>query len=297
MIRKKSVAVIVPAYNEENFINKSVLEIPDGVDKIICVDDKSTDGTYEMMLNLAKSDKRITVIQSPTNGGFGKSTKLGITNVLSTVDYVAVLPGDNQCDANLIKKFIEICEDQGYDCCKGNRFLGANDTTSMPTNRKIGNLIYSYIMKVVSGYYTIFDSQHGFCAFRTQKIVTDDLRHIRDDYLFDNSMWILFNTKNATIAEIASPVRYQGEISDINYINFVVRSIKYMTQAILWRLYMKYGLEKMLVALLGIFIYLLTIDKIIDRGILFLHILIIVLWLIFYDYCHDPNKRTKMSSR
>ena len=58
MYLEKSVAVVIPAYNEENLIGQTVQTIPDFVDKIIVVNDASTDSTSAIVQEIATRRKR-----------------------------------------------------------------------------------------------------------------------------------------------------------------------------------------------------------------------------------------------
>jgi cellulose synthase/poly-beta-1,6-N-acetylglucosamine synthase-like glycosyltransferase len=55
MYRDKTVCVVVPAYNEEKLIGRVLETMPDYVDKVVVVDDKSTDKTAEIAINAAES--------------------------------------------------------------------------------------------------------------------------------------------------------------------------------------------------------------------------------------------------
>ena len=289
MILGKKTAVIIPAYNEQDFIVKTIKGVPAEIDVIVCVDDRSTDATHAVMLARAQKEKRVIVMQTDQNGGIGHAVRTGFSRVIDEVDYVAVLPGDDQCDASLIPKFVQMCEREGYHCVKGNRFMSGNDTTAMPQNRKIGNIVYSMLTKMVSGYYTLFDSQHGFCVIQTTVLKRVAMKSIRRDYLFDNSLWIVLNTVNARIGEMRSPVRYQGEISDVNYVRFVQASIQYFAIAFVWRLFKRYGhIHPVTVALLMSAV-LLIYSLWFHNGLLFLYGTIIGMWMFFFDYWCDPN--------
>ncbi len=291
MIKNKKVAVIVPAYNEENFIRKTVMEIPNQVDVIVCVDDRSKDNTHNVMLGLTKQDLRVRVIQTDKNGGIGHAVRTGFAYIMDKVDYVSVLPGDNQCDARLIADFVTKCEDEKYDCVKGNRFAGGNDTSKMPKNRKIGNIVYSLITKIASGYFSIFDSQHGFCAIRTQTLKKTTIEPIRKDYLFDNSLWIMLNAHGARVGELPSPVRYQGEISDVRYLKFIKASIGYLASAYFWRTKKRYGAINFIYASMIIAAIFLVLTLLYANVWYMAYAAIALLWALFYDYWKDPNRK------
>jgi glycosyltransferase involved in cell wall biosynthesis len=63
----KTVAVVVPAYNEERLIEETLSTIPSFVDTIIVVDDASTDRTESIVRRLIKADPRIAIFVHATN--------------------------------------------------------------------------------------------------------------------------------------------------------------------------------------------------------------------------------------
>lgn len=241
MLHSKTIGISVPAYNEAGLITDTLKNIPKYVDKIICVNDCSTDDTLAEMRKIAKKDKRVVVISNSKNGGVGYSVKAGIKQLIEAkVDYIVIAPGDNQCDLTKIDEFVTVCEDQQVDVCRGNRFLDRQSLLKMPPHRRIGNAIYSFITKFVSGYYSLFDFQSSFSAIKTSVLKQIPLDRIRNDYLFDNSLWINLNIVNAKVREIPTPAIYGDEVSDINYVQFISSSLGYFIQAFIQRIYEKY---------------------------------------------------------
>jgi glycosyltransferase involved in cell wall biosynthesis len=243
MIKDKKIAVIIAAYNESGLITKTLRQVPDNVDLIIPVNDGSTDSTLEEMQRFALKDKRMVVIDKP-NGGVGSAIKAGIPEAeKKKADYVVIAPGDNQSDFSLIKQFVETCEAKKIDVCRGNRFMHQETLTHMPKHRLFGNIVYSFISKVVSGYYSIFDFQSSYGAYRMEMISRIPLDSIRDDYLFENSLWVNLNIVDAVIVDYPIPSIYKDEVSDIDYLEFVAKSIPFFFQAFFHRIYQKYLLR------------------------------------------------------
>lgn len=81
MYKGCSVAVVVPAYNEERFIGEVIRGLPDFVDSIIVVDDCSTDGTSAAVQAL--SDRRVTLLRTEANSGVGGAMALGYREALA----------------------------------------------------------------------------------------------------------------------------------------------------------------------------------------------------------------------
>ena len=75
MLDGKRVAVVVPAHNEEKLIAETIRGIPEFVDRIYIVDDRSSDGTVEAVRGLA--DARVELIEHERNLGVGGATLTG----------------------------------------------------------------------------------------------------------------------------------------------------------------------------------------------------------------------------
>ena len=84
MIGGKSVAVVVPAYNEEALIDETLAGIPSFVDRIVVVDDASSDGTGDKARSYA--DPQIAVISHERNLGVGAAIVTGYKRVLARAD-------------------------------------------------------------------------------------------------------------------------------------------------------------------------------------------------------------------
>jgi len=77
MYRDHTIAVVVPAYNEETLIGRGIETMPDYVDRIVVVDD-SQDGTAETVrLYLPRLGERLHLIRHETNQGVGGAIASG----------------------------------------------------------------------------------------------------------------------------------------------------------------------------------------------------------------------------
>lgn len=91
------VSVVIPVHNVRTFIEKAVssaLMQPE-TGEVIIVDDKSTDGTFDLCMELAAKDSRVKVYQHPDkqNHGAAVSRNLGISK--TTCEFVAFLDSDD----------------------------------------------------------------------------------------------------------------------------------------------------------------------------------------------------------
>ena len=77
MYNNKTISVVVPCYNEETQIETVVDGLPDYIDKVVIVDDKSTDNTANIIKELESKNKNITIILHDQNKGVGAAISSG----------------------------------------------------------------------------------------------------------------------------------------------------------------------------------------------------------------------------
>ncbi|MFH1721936.1 MAG: glycosyltransferase family 2 protein, partial [Candidatus Altiarchaeota archaeon] len=163
MHERKKVGVVVPAYNEELLIEKTLRSIPKFVDKVFVVDDKSTDSTTEKV-SQAK-DPRITLIEHVKNKGVGAAIVTGYTKALEEgMDVIAVMAGDAQMDPDELERIIKPVIEARADYVKGNRLLDKDALKKFPRFRFFGNAVLTLLTKVSSGYWHVMDPQNGYTA-------------------------------------------------------------------------------------------------------------------------------------
>jgi len=162
---KREAVVLIPAYNEEHRIEKTVLETRRYVDDIIVVDDGSLDKTASIAKK-AGAD----VISYRTNRGIGHAVKLGLRKALDLDPGIVVfMDADGQHDPRYIPNFIKAIED-GADYVYGKR-----DFSNYPFDRKIGNLGLTFLTNMLcpTG---IMDVESGYRALTTEAVRKMDLK-------------------------------------------------------------------------------------------------------------------------
>ena len=110
-----SVGVVVPAYNEERQIGRVLETMPQFVDHIIVVDDRSSDATLERCREWQdRLGRRLTVIEQPKNLGVGAAITSGYRRAVDIgLDVVAVMAGDGQMDPNDLTLIIDVDVETG----------------------------------------------------------------------------------------------------------------------------------------------------------------------------------------
>src|SRR5438552_12115110 len=98
MYKNQSVAVVIPAHNEERFVGSVIRSMPSLVDYVVVVDDCSTDNTAAVAREV--SDPRVHLVQTAKNSGVGGAMKTGYRKALELGPGIIVkMDGDGQMSA------------------------------------------------------------------------------------------------------------------------------------------------------------------------------------------------------
>jgi len=214
MHRNKSVAVVIPAYNVAPHISAVIQGLPSFVDHIYVVNDASTDDTAGVLKSV--SDPRLTVLQHTTNRGVGGATVTGFQAALAGgADVIVKMDGDGQMDPAYLQRLIEPVVQGGFDYAKGNRFLDDAELATMPRIRLAGNLLLTFLTKLASGYWHVFDPQNGYLAVDRRTLARLKLDRIARRYFFENDMLVHLNIVRARVTDVAIPARYGDEVSSM----------------------------------------------------------------------------------
>ena len=241
MLKQQKIAVVIPAYNEEKLIGKTVNSLPEFVDHIVVVNDGSTDQTARVLKELNQHDQRLTILTNDPNQGIGASLVKGFNRALELpVDLVFVMAGDAQCDPNYLKPMVETLLDENLDYVKANRFMHLDALTQMPTYRRIGNIIITLLTKFSTGYYSIFDSQNGYGVFRRQTLERIRFDKLGTRYEYENALLLELSLANARIKDVAVPAIYGEETSTIPFFRTVWRALEVLWNGFWRRIYLKY---------------------------------------------------------
>ena len=240
MVDGKRVAVVVPAHDEERLIGTTLAGIPDFVDRIIVVDDASTDGTAEAVRALP--DERVRLVGRERNGGVGAAIVTGYEAALAErIDVTCVMAADNQMDPADLLTLVEPVARGEVDYAKANRLVSGEAWQLIPRTRYLGNAVLSLLTKIASGYWHVADSQTGYTAISRGLLAQLDLDRIYRGYGFPNDMLVHLNVWNARVRDFPSrPVYGVGEDSGIRLRRVIPRISWLLVKGFFWRLREKY---------------------------------------------------------
>jgi glycosyltransferase involved in cell wall biosynthesis len=236
----KRVGVVVPAYDEEALIGATLGGIPEVVDRIIVVDDGSSDRTAERARE--SGDTRVEVLSHERRSGVGAATLTGYRRALADgLDVVVVMNGDNQMDPDDLPTLVEPVARGELDYAKANRLATGQAWQLIPKTRFFGNAILSMLTKIASGYWHVADSQSGYTVVSREMLERLDLDHIYTNYGFPNDMLVHLNVWNARVRDFPSrPIYGVGERSNMRYRHVVPRIAWLLVRGFFWRLWEKY---------------------------------------------------------
>ena len=245
MYRSKSICVVVPAHNEETQIGKVLKTMPDYVDKIVVVDDASTDKTVQVVKRCLPEDDRFVLVQHDTNMGVGGAIVSGYKWALENrCDVTAVMAGDGQMDPSDLESIIAPVAREETDYTKGNRLFYGDAWKMIPHHRYLGNSFLSLFTKAASGYWHIADSQSGYTAISLLALKRIDLDTIYKDYGMPNDLLIKLNIYDFRIRDIhIRPVYHIGEKSGIKLSRVIPKISLLLMRGFCKRLFFKYVIK------------------------------------------------------
>lgn len=236
-MKKPKTIVVMPAYNAEATLQKTVADIPfECVDEIILVDDASRDKTVERAENLKnnflKSKKiPLTIEKMSRNIGYGGNQKRCYDLALAhSADIVVMLHPDYQYDPKLIKHFVEFIRDGYFDVMLGSRIRTRREALEggMPAYKYYANRLLTFVENIASGQ-SLSEWHTGMRAYSREVLESLSYEKFSDDFVFDTQVLFSIVERGYKIGDIPVPVRYFKEASSINF----KRSVKYGLQTLL----------------------------------------------------------------
>lgn len=242
MYKNNKIAIVVPAYNEEENILDTLNSMPNYVDNIIVIDDGSTDKTASLVEEFSKKDNRIRLVKHERNKGLGAALSTGYIECKKyNPDIVGNAAGDNQTPLEQIPRLIEPIINDETDCAKGNRFIDGS-YKKMPLLRLIGNVLLSVIEKPVTGYWHIFDTHDGYMFFNKKTLETIDWTKTWTKYAFNIDHLARFNVAGLRVKDVPRRTIYlkDKKQSKIKIPSYVKMAVPLLIKTFFWRIKNKY---------------------------------------------------------
>jgi glycosyltransferase involved in cell wall biosynthesis len=229
MSLEKKVVIVLPAYNAEKTLMRTLAEIPDEYKNIILVDDGSTDQT----VSRAKS-AGLYVVCHNINLGYGANQKTCFKEaLLKGADIVVLLHPDHQYDATVIPTLIQPINEGKADAVFGSRMLGGKPLEGgMPWWKYNANILLTSLANLVFRRY-LTEIHSGFRAYSRKYLETIKYEDNSNDFVFDTQIIAQGMSNGLFFEEVPITTRYFPEASSINF----WKSVKYGS-GILWTLFL-----------------------------------------------------------
>lgn len=209
------IAVVIPAYKVTAHIAQVLRDMPDFVWKVVVVDDACPDGSGAVAASCC-DDPRVLVVTHEVNQGVGGAVMTGYRVAIEAGARILVkVDGDGQMDPELIPDFVSAISLGEADYTKGNRFFDLEDVRSMPKLRLFGNAVLSFLSKLSSGYWNVFDPTNGFTAIHADVAARLPFDKISRRYFFETDMLFRLNTLRAVVVDIPMEAKYADEVSNL----------------------------------------------------------------------------------
>jgi dolichol-phosphate mannosyltransferase len=240
---QEHIAVVIPCYKVTEHIEKVIASIPSYVTSIYVVDDKCPDDSGEHVRRLVK-DPRVNILKHDTNQGVGGAVVTGYKQALrDNVDIVVKIDGDGQMDPDLIPRFITPLIDGKADYTKGNRFYQIEDVIDMPFIRVLGNSMLSFLTKLSSGYWSLFDPTNGYTAIHKKALEALPFDKLSKNYFFESDMLFRLNTIRAVVSDIPMKAKYEEETSHLKItkilLPFLSGHVKNFTKRVFYNYFLR----------------------------------------------------------
>jgi glycosyltransferase involved in cell wall biosynthesis len=209
------IAVVIPCYRVTRHVLGVIAAIGPEVERIYCVDDACPEGSGDHVQAHCR-DPRVQVLRHAANQGVGGAVMTGYRAAIADgAEVIVKIDGDGQMDPALLPGIVAPVLRGEADYAKGNRFWDIRHVQRMPPVRRIGNLGLSFLAKLSSGYWDIFDPTNGYTAIHASVAARLPLESISRGYFFETDMLFRLNTLRAAVVDVPMDARYGDERSNL----------------------------------------------------------------------------------
>ncbi|ODT94365.1 MAG: glycosyl transferase family 2 [Rhodanobacter sp. SCN 67-45] len=214
-ISEPRIAVVIPCYRVAAHVLAVIERIGPEVGWIIAVDDACPEHSGDVIEG-GCHDPRVTVLRHADNQGVGGAVMTGYLAARGLpAEVVVKLDGDGQMDPDLIPALVVPLLRGRADYAKGNRFYRLSNVAGMPAIRLFGNAMLSFLTKLSSGYWQLFDPTNGFTAIHRTLLHELDLDRIAKRYFFESDLLYHLNQLRAVVVDMPMKAIYSDETSSL----------------------------------------------------------------------------------
>jgi len=216
MAKKTKIIVVMPAYNAEKTLKKTINDLPKNlVGEIILVDDSSQDDTVKLAKKLG-----LTVFQHSNNLGYGGNQKTCYWEALKRKpDIIVMIHPDYQYDSSLLGELIRPIIQKRYDFMFGSRIRTRQEALrgGMPSSKYFFNRFFTLIANLFTGN-NFSEYMSGMRAYSAKALKKVPFQRFSNNFIFDQQFAFSALANNLKIGEIPIPVRYYSDSSSISWL-------------------------------------------------------------------------------
>ncbi|HLW78020.1 MAG TPA: glycosyltransferase family 2 protein [Terriglobia bacterium] len=213
MIEGKRIAVVMPAYNAEKTLERTVSELPAAVDIKILVDDSSSDRTLDLAQRLG-----LRTFVHDRNYGYGRNQQTCYREALMAgADVIVMVHPDYQYTPRLVTAMAGMVASGVYDVVLGSRIIGGGALKGgMPYYKYVSNRLLTAFQNLFLGA-KLSEYHTGFRAFSRDVLLKLPLAENSDGFVFDNEVLAQCVYFDFRLGEISCPTKYFKEASSIAF--------------------------------------------------------------------------------
>ena len=239
----EKVGVVIPSYRVCGQILDVLGKIGPEVNRIYVVDDCCPERSGNLVQSRCQ-DSRVSVLRHDENQGVGGAVMTGYRAALADgMEIIVKVDGDGQMDPAMIPDFVAPIAAGEADYAKGNRFFNPEDVRDMPKGRLVGNAILSFMTKLSSGYWDLFDPMNGYTAIHAEVAGHLPLEKISRGYFFETEMLFRLNTLRAVVVDLPMSAKYGDEHSNLKASRiageFLVKHVRFLFKRIGYNYYLR----------------------------------------------------------
>jgi glycosyltransferase involved in cell wall biosynthesis len=237
------IAVVLPCYKSKPHVLDVIARIGPETSLIVAVDDACPMETGAHIEEHCR-DPRVSVVRNETNLGVGGAVMHGYRVALAKgADVVVKIDSDGQMDPGFLPNIVRPILEGIADYSKGNRFFSIEDVQSMPKIRVLGNAGLSFLTKLSSGYWSIFDPTNGYTAIHRVALELLPLGKIDQRFFFESDMLFRLNLAGAVVVDIPMRAIYADETSTLKirrvFFAFLGKNLRNLGKRIFYRYFLR----------------------------------------------------------
>lgn len=237
------IAVVLPCYRSKEYVLDVIGRIGPEAFLIVAVDDACPDGTGDH-IKASCVDPRVEVVRNELNLGVGGAVVHGYRVALERgADVIVKIDSDGQMDPALLMQIVYPILAGHADYTKGNRFFNIEDARAMPKVRLFGNAGLSFLTKLSSGYWNIFDPTNGYTAIHRIALEMLPLDKIDHRFFFEFDMLFRLNIAGAVVIDVPIRASYGSERSNLRaaraLMPFLLKNLRNFLKRLFYRYYLR----------------------------------------------------------